>query len=1159
MNPHSELTAEETNINEIDLTEPEFFPPIPFADLPLYIPNMTVPVIGFDGGINKAALNIQRDKGLRCILRPYLDMAEDDFVELFCVNVKTHVDKHTVTAYEVENGLQIPLYIPFLRLPEGTVEPVFFRVTRASGGTNETKHYKLKVDTLEPGGRDPIASTPQNENLPKPLFDEKYILDGVTLPDLVQGVKVLIDNYPVSGSLPAGHRRATRDDIRLSIGGVIVEHSVTEGQAASDAPIEITIHDGTWREVGTGEHICEYEVVDEVGNYSLGWSPIQVISVDLNDSLPLLSKPYIEDDNGNDEVDLDELNGADTTIIVEVRDQGYLTGDKILVEAQGRTEDNVPITKSYEHEVVSVSRNARIPLPFADLWPLNNGSLRLRYERLRDGSDPRRSRWAVISIIGTGSTKGLPPPSVLEAPDGNLAADVLVITVQIEPFVGQTDFAGVALKLVGTRANGSGYYHLTPERPAGNGRITFRLINGPDGAIADLEGGTLEISYIVTPEKPGPERESQAIFLEIGDIVPSLRAPLIEEAPPPDFNFNPEIHRYGATIVVQKNAAFSLNSTVTLHFEGSVAGGSTKPQPFKITPNWLDKDLYFRVDQETIEKNLQYSAKIYYTLSKDLERTRRSHTVVMKVGAPLNLPEPEILESTVTGPGKATMNPEHVLATDFFTIRVRYLPMLDTHQINVYFEGTIGLGTPYIPSQLGNSTLGYVDFKVNNTAIAANLLGTCTVRYEVVNADTITPSKNLTLEIQRLPASLLDVVSIREAIAGVIDANQENSVITLEYPFMRPKQAYYISLEGDSNRLLSGNVTPEEFSAKKIIKKIPTDYLASLPNGSHITVKMRVSLNSMGDMESATPLGIPPAYRVKKAIGIINNIEVGGTPTWLIASPDGKYVYVTKNTTHSVSVIDTQTDKVVHTITGLNGPYSIATHPNGSLLYVGNLGDKTVSVFSTSDYKELLPRIPGFNAPHGIAINDRATRMYVTCNADGYIYVHDLASRGRLASVKILYPTGVTLNPSNNRLYIADYSRVSILDTSTNTLIGTGITGFNYPRDIAYSPHRPATPRIYTTNQNSNNVIIINAGTNIVHKTLTGFLQPYGVAINPIIENAYITENTGNSLKVIDTNTEEVIETFTGLNQPRGVAVLPNGSKFYVANAGGHTVTVFST
>ena len=165
-----------TNCSEVDISHPQVISRVPFASLTPYIPNLTQPVVGFFGGVNKAALNVQREKGLLCILLPYLNQAEGDYVELYCRGIQ--VDFHNVTSYEADNGLQIPLYIPYLRLPDGPVEDVFFRVTPKNGNVEETAHFRLKVDTLEPGGRDNIASTPQNDNLPKPIFPAGIFAQG---------------------------------------------------------------------------------------------------------------------------------------------------------------------------------------------------------------------------------------------------------------------------------------------------------------------------------------------------------------------------------------------------------------------------------------------------------------------------------------------------------------------------------------------------------------------------------------------------------------------------------------------------------------------------------------------------------------------------------------------------------------------------------------------------------------------------------------------------------------------------------------------------------------------------------------------------------------------------------------------------------------------
>lgn len=1151
---------EDTNCSEVDVSHPEVIPRVPFTSLIPYIPNMTEPVVGFFGGINRATLYAQREKGLLCILRPYLNQAAGDYVELYCRGIQ--VAYHHVTQYEAENGLQIPLRIPYLRLPDGPVEDVFFRVTH-NGNEEDTDHLRLKVDTFEPGGRDPIASTLPNENLPKPIFPNGIINNGVTETDAQNGVEVTFNKYPIDDSLPTGHHRARRDKIRLSIGGVIEEFSITEGEEESTGPIKRKIYYSTWEKVGSGQHVCEYEVVDEVGNYSLGWSPMQLLSVALKGAPGRLKKPYIEDaiDDayGDSELDLDELNGQDTTIVVQVRDEDFFRNDLIRVQAEGRTQDSVIITKYYEHEVLSITRDARIPLPFDDLAPLIKGRLNLRYERIRSGEVPKTSDVAVVYIIGQGSGIGLAPPLVLEAPDGNLPADLLTVTVYINAYTGQQRSDGVTLLLSGTYANGAGYYREIGPRPANQGPITIRLTNGPNGDIAKLEGGTLDIAYRVEPEK-GAKRESEATHLEVGDNVASLPAPFIEEAPPPDFIFNPDESRYGATIVVHRNPAFTLNSIVNLHFNGSGPNGTVEI-PFKITSNWVNKDLYFDIDRTTILRSLNRTATIYYTLKKDYERLRFSHAVIMKIGAPLSLPVPVVLEATQLTADRSTINPVHVLTPPVFTIRIAY-QMLSDDQITAYFEGTQGPGTPIIPSQLGNPAQGFVDFIVNHKAIGANLGRSCFVRYKVVRAGGTTDSKVLTLDVQSLPSALLDVVSVPEAVGGAIDANSYNSVLVdIKYPFNDKDQGFWIDLIGDRNyELRKGKaVTPEEFANKRIVEAIPSDYLSSLPNESNLRIEARVSLNGLGSKDSAIPL-VVPTYRIKKAVGVIAHIDVGGTPCRLVASPDGRRVYVTNETSHSVSVIDTNTNKVIHTITGgLNRPHAIAIHPDGGTLYVSNLAARTVSVINTTSYA-IINTMTGFNTPYAMTLNKLGTRLYITCYSDHNLYTHDTSTGARLFTIGgCYYASSATFNTSYSRLYAGMYTGIQLVEPVSNTLLTT-ISGFSYPRDASYSPHNSVSaPRLYVANTSANNVIIVNAGSNIIHKTLTGFSAPYGIAVNPVIEQAYVTDFNNNLLKIIDTVTETVIDAIPGFNKPFGLAVLPNGSKVYVANQSGHTVTVVAT
>ncbi|MBE8602479.1 hypothetical protein IQN01_23345, partial [Pseudomonas sp. MAFF 301451] len=238
-------------------------------------------------------------------------------------------DFHTVTEDEAENSKQIVLYASsssFVREAGNTLQAF---VTRISGGEEQTKRFTLLVDSEQPGGRDPIESTTENENLPLPRFPQHIIDFGVDKDSAGSPIPVIIDFYPANRALPAINHRKVRDRIRLSIGGVIVEHRVTEFEASGQNPITVFINPGIWSQVGSGAHICEYNVLDEVGNASDGFSPLQEIEVRLDDSAePFLAAAFIfeseDDGHGNDLLNYDHLNGTDATIAVPVRGMGYL-------------------------------------------------------------------------------------------------------------------------------------------------------------------------------------------------------------------------------------------------------------------------------------------------------------------------------------------------------------------------------------------------------------------------------------------------------------------------------------------------------------------------------------------------------------------------------------------------------------------------------------------------------------------------------------------------------------------------------------------------------------------------------------------------------------------------------------------------------------------
>ncbi|WET12135.1 YncE family protein [Pseudomonas sp. D3] len=1149
---------------------PQSFRQTPFADLPLYLPTLSNPVVSFDGGLNWAALEVS-DKGVTCILFSYLNQAENDFIEL-----KLNDDRvgfHTVTEDEALKGTQIVLYAPserFIREAGNTLQAF---VTPLGGNGQQTKRFNIKVDIEHPGGRDPIANTGQNENLPKPIFPDDVIQFGVDSDTAGKGVPVIIDYYPVDRGLPVVNHRKVRDRIRLSIGGVVVEHSVSEFEAAGTAPITIWVYASTWATVGSGVHICEYNVIDEVGNASLGFSPDQELEVRLdNGTQPLLRQAYIDeseqDADGHDQLDADALDGKPATIIVAVRNEGYLANDTIRVRVNGLTADGVRIITFYDFPVVSPTiLTAKIPWPFADILPLVKGRIQLTYQRIRTGVLPQNSESAKLNIIGNPVETGLAAP-IVDAAIGGTLPDPTVnpFEVLIKPYPGQLSNDRVTLVLEGTFANGKPYYAEYSDM-AGTGDIYFDLPNGPSGPIAQLDGGSLVLYYRVNNRPP-----SRRLELSIGETQASLLAPTTRQAVPPDHVFNPLVSKANLNVTVHHHASFVLNAVVTLHFEGSKAGGSNPPIAFPIDPNWLGTDLPFTIPRNIVLNNLNGSARLYYTVDAPGQpRQLISHDLVITVGGALELPEPVVLEATpIKPPSLASINPQHVLPPRpaIVTVRVTYA-MLASDNVKVHIIGAngFGIGTPNIPMKPGIPDAGtdYITFTTTNVFVGANLGRTCRVFFEVTRDGATTPSRELTLEVENLSEQDFDLVSIPEASGGVINTAVANNVRIDKWPFCRVGQPVWIKLLSTTNRdlRLAVGVTSAEFNAGRTLDLIPASYLSSLDNNSKVEVVASVSMDESGSLETAQHFKVATYVTRKGAGEIIREIQVGNGPFEIVISRDSLTACVTNQRTSGISIINLATN-AVRTIAFGNGVAKLALHPTDSRLFLTNSHSNyyfVIPVLDISSFSFTTPYNHGYST-YAICLNPSGSRMFVGQRSGGttaafwsYNTVSNVFLGGHAGTPN---PRALTTNPQGTAVFATGNATERFILSSgvrTHTLINSGVA-----QNLAHSPLNAHAELLYVSVSAANKLDIYSTSSESLSfiTSITGLSDPRGIAFHPTLAIAYVAELNGNSVRVIDTVTGTPVGIINGFDQPNGVAVTPDGKTLLVCNSGNTTVAEVS-
>jgi YVTN family beta-propeller protein len=142
--------------------------------------------------------------------------------------------------------------------------------------------------------------------------------------------------------------------------------------------------------------------------------------------------------------------------------------------------------------------------------------------------------------------------------------------------------------------------------------------------------------------------------------------------------------------------------------------------------------------------------------------------------------------------------------------------------------------------------------------------------------------------------------------------------------------------------------------------------------------------------------------------------------------------------------------------------------------------------------------------------------------------------------------------------YIPNFgsNNVSVIDTATNTVIGSPVPVGSFPIGVAVNP---AGTRVYVANEIGGTVSVIDTATNTVVATIPVGSFPIGVAVNPAGTRVYVTTYVGGTVSVIDTATNTVVATITVGTLPFGVAVNPAGTRVYVTNSGSNTVSVIDT
>ncbi|HRX60209.1 MAG TPA: PASTA domain-containing protein [Candidatus Competibacter sp.] len=154
----------------------------------------------------------------------------------------------------------------------------------------------------------------------------------------------------------------------------------------------------------------------------------------------------------------------------------------------------------------------------------------------------------------------------------------------------------------------------------------------------------------------------------------------------------------------------------------------------------------------------------------------------------------------------------------------------------------------------------------------------------------------------------------------------------------------------------------------------------------------------------------------------------------------------------SLSIFDADLKTQVGSVAVGSAPEGVAVHPDGSLVYVANSGDRTVSIMETV-FNRVIGVItldefggaPQPLVPRGVTVSPDGNRLYVTDGAGNRLFVIDTTANHAVVDIIPVgkKPYGVAVSPDSKRVYVAntDDNTVSVVDSQSHAIIATIPTG----------------------------------------------------------------------------------------------------------------------
>ena len=285
---------------------------------------------------------------------------------------------------------------------------------------------------------------------------------------------------------------------------------------------------------------------------------------------------------------------------------------------------------------------------------------------------------------------------------------------------------------------------------------------------------------------------------------------------------------------------------------------------------------------------------------------------------------------------------------------------------------------------------------------------------------------------------------------------------------------------------------------------------------------------------------------------------------------DSRLLVVNKDG-NDLSIIDTATGQVTHTIPTGMGPHEVATTPNGQHAIVtdygygcGTMAGKTLTRIDLQTHESKTISLGKYRSPHGIVALQDNRRVVVSVECNDAVIVVDIHSGDITQAIptKANVSHMVAVSPDEALAFATNIGShsVSVLDLVKgkhikNIPTGTGAEGL----DVS-----PDGQQLWVSNREADTVTVIDLESLQVTKNIDVAGFPIRLKFTPSGSHALVSNATAANVAVINTETHQVIKAIamsdqnttkqTGNNTlrsgavPIGLVISADGQTAYVAN-----------